>query len=215
MKENLTQIVFILDRSGSMEDLTDDTIGGFNSFIVEQKKQEGEAILTTVLFDDKYEVLHDAVSIKDVKLLTSKDYFARGSTALLDAVGMTISRVGQKLSDMKEEARPSKVIVVITTDGMENNSHEFSKQQIQAMIEHQTNKYSWQFLFLGANIDSVSTAQNLGISADFASNYNADSAGTGRMYESLSRSVGTFRREGRVDSNWSEGIEEEPKEKSK
>ena len=211
MKDNLTKIVFILDRSGSMQHLTSDTIGGFNGFIEQQKKEDGEALLTTVLFDDRYEVLHDNVPLEAVKPLTDKEYFARGMTALLDAVGKTINTVGGQLSAMQECDRPSKVIFVITTDGMENASREFTHAKIKEMIEHQTNVYSWQFLFLGANIDASAAAESIGIKADFATNYNADSAGTGRMYATVSRSVGSFRHSGIVNKDWSAGIEEDEK----
>ena len=173
MKENLTEIVFILDRSGSMSSLTTDTIGGFNSFIDTQKQEDGEAILTTILFDDQYEILHNGVDIKTVKPLTSKEYSARGMTALLDAIGKTINTVGERLNKTNEDDKPSKVIFVITTDGQENSSKEFTQSKVKEMIEHQTNNYSWQFMFLGANIDAVSTAQSFGISGQFASNYTA------------------------------------------
>jgi len=136
MKENLTEMVFILDRSGSMSNLTKDTIGGFNTMIENQKKEDGDAVLTTVLFDDMYELLHDGVNIQDVKELTNKEYYARGMTALLDAIGKTINTVGERLSKTKEEDRPSKIIFVITTDGQENSSKEFTQKQIKEMIEH-------------------------------------------------------------------------------
>jgi len=136
MKENLTEMVFILDRSGSMSNLTKDTIGGFNTMIENQKKEDGDAVLTTVLFDDMYELLHDGVNIQDVKELTNKEYYARGMTALLDAIGKTINTVGERLSKTKEENRPSKIIFVITTDGQENSSKEFTQKQIKEMIEH-------------------------------------------------------------------------------
>ena len=207
MKENLTEMVFILDRSGSMSNLTQDTIGGFNTMIENQKKEDGEAILTTVLFDDKYELLHDGVNIKDVNKLTNKEYFARGMTALLDAIGKTINTVGERLNKTKEEDKPSKVIFVITTDGQENSSREFTQEQIKEMIEHQTNTYNWQFMFLGANIDAVSTAQSFGINGQFASNYTANSRGTDALYSSVSKSVASFRSVGVVDSDWKKDLE--------
>lgn len=202
MKENLTEIVFILDRSGSMGSLTEDTIGGFNTFIENQKKEEGEAILTTILFDDKYEVLHNGVNLKDVKPLTNKEYYARGMTALLDAIGKTINTVGERLSKTKEEDKPSKIIFVITTDGEENSSREFTQLKIKEMIEHQTNKYNWQFMFLGANIDAVGTAQSFGISGQFAANYTASSVGTDALYNTLSKSVSICRSVGILDADW-------------
>jgi len=207
MKENLTEMVFILDRSGSMSNLTKDTIGGFNTMIENQKKEDGDAVLTTVLFDDMYELLHDGVNIQDVKELTNKEYYARGMTALLDAIGKTINTVGERLSKTKEENRPSKIIFVITTDGQENSSKEFTQKQIKEMIEHQTNTYNWQFMFLGANIDAVSTAQSFGISGQFASNYTANSRGTDALYTSVSKSVSSFRSMGAVDSDWKKGLQ--------
>lgn len=190
MKTNLTEIVFILDRSGSMKHLTSDTIGGFNSFIDEQKKVDGEALLTTILFDDEYEILHNGVNLKVVKPLTTNEYSVRGFTALLDAIGKTINEVGDRLSKTKEEERPSKVIFIITTDGEENSSKEFKQEQVKSMIENQTNNYNWQFIFLGANIDAVATAQRYGINANLAHTYTANSVGTQSLYTSVSKGVG-------------------------
>jgi len=206
MKENLTEIVFILDRSGSMSNLTNDTIGGFNSFVETQKQEDGEAVLTTVLFDDQYEVLHDGVDIKSVEKLTNKQYFARGMTALLDAIGKTINTVGERLSKTEENDKPSKVIFVITTDGQENSSREFTQAKVKEMIELQTNQYNWQFLFLGANIDAVDTAQNFGIQGQFASNYTASSVGTDSLYSTLSKSVASYRSVGEIDNSWKDEI---------
>ena len=206
MKNNLTEIVFILDRSGSMARLVEDTIGGFNSFIETQKQEDGEALLTTILFDDKYEILHNGVDIKTVKPMTTKEYSARGMTALLDAIGKTINTVGDRLNKTKEDDKPSKVIFVITTDGQENMSKEFNQAQIKAMIEHQINTYNWQFLFLGANIDAVGTAQSFGISGQFASNYTANSVGTDSLYSSLSKSVASYRSAGIMDSDWNKDV---------
>lgn len=189
MKQGLTEMVFILDRSGSMHHLTNDTIGGFNSMIESQKVQEGEAYVTTVLFDDYYEVLHDHVNIQDIKEITNKDYFARGCTALLDAVGKTIISVGQRLSETPEEERPEKVIFVITTDGMENASQEFTKAKVKEMIEHQQDVYSWTFMFLGANIDAVGEGSSLGIKPMFAKTYTASDIGTLSLYEAVSDTV--------------------------
>lgn len=193
MKENLTELVFILDRSGSMSALTDDTIGGFNSLIASQKAEEGEAFVTTVLFDDKYELLHDHVNIKDVLPLTRKEYFARGMTALLDAIGRTINTIGERLAKTPEEERPSRVVIAITTDGFENASKEFTKKQIKDMIEHQQSKYSWVFMFLGANMDAVSEAESLGIRGTMARTYTNSSRGVETVYTAMSASMSLAR----------------------
>lgn len=193
MKENLTELVFILDRSGSMSALTDDTIGGFNSLIESQKAEEGEAFVTTVLFDDKYELLHDHVNIKDVQPLTRKEYFARGMTALLDAIGRTINTIGERLTKTPEEERPSRVVIAITTDGFENASKEFTKKQIKDMIEHQQSKYSWVFMFLGANMDAVSEAESLGIRGTMARTYTNSSRGVETVYTAMSASMSLAR----------------------
>lgn len=202
MKENLTEIVFILDRSGSMSSLTDDTIGGYNAFIEQQKKEPGEARLTTVLFDDKYELLHDGVNLNDVAPLTHDEYFARGMTALMDAIGRTVNAVGDRLSKEDETERPGKVIVVITTDGMENASREFTKKQVKDMITCQTDKYNWQFMFLGANIDAASEAESIGINRAFASTYTASAAGTDALYTTMSKTVSNYRGTGDIDCQW-------------
>ena len=193
MKKNLTEMVFILDRSGSMCNLTDDTIGGFNSMIENQKNEPGEAYITTVLFDDHYELLHNHVDINDIMPITNKEYYARGCTALLDAIGKTINSIGYRLSDTPEDERPDKVIFVITTDGMENASIEFTKQKIKEMIEHQQNKYSWMFMFLGANMDAVSEAASIGINSHYAKTYTANSIGTQSVYTSVSNAMSCAR----------------------
>jgi len=193
MKKNLTEIVFILDRSGSMQSLTDDTIGGFNSMIEGQKKEDGEAYVTTVLFDDNYELLHDHVDIQKVNPITTKEYYARGCTALLDAIGKTINSIGSRLSATPEDERPDKVMFVITTDGFENASKEFSKSTVKEMIEHQQEKYSWTFMFLGANMDAVGEAASLGINTDFARTYTADTWGTQSVYTAMNNVVSTIR----------------------
>lgn len=189
MKENLTELVFILDRSGSMTGLESDTIGGFNSMIEEQKKEPGDAYVTTVLFDHEYKLLHDHVDLKEIAPITDKEYHPRGTTALLDAVGRTINDIGVRLNDTPEEERPSKVIFVITTDGYENASKEFSKAKVKEMIEHQQSKYSWVFMFLGANMDAVSEAGSLGIKTDFARTYTANEIGTESVYRSVASSL--------------------------
>lgn len=193
MKKNLVEMAFILDRSGSMSGLEKDTIGGFNSLIEKQKQETGEAFVTTVLFDDQYELLYDHVNIKDVKELTSKEYYPRGMTALLDAVGRTINSIGARLSATPEDERPEQVIIVITTDGYENASHEFTKTKVKEMIEHQQTKYSWTFMFLGANMDAVSEATSLGINQDFAKTYTNSSVGLNSVYSAVSCSVSAMR----------------------
>lgn len=193
MKKNLTEMVFILDRSGSMGHLVDDTIGGFNSMIEQQKKEDGEAYVTTVLFDSKYELLHDHVNIADVESITREDYYARGTTALLDAVGKTINSIGVRLANTHEDERPEKVIFVITTDGYENASQEFTKSQIKEMIEHQQEKYSWIFMFLGANMDAVDEASSLGINSSYAATYTANDIGTTSLYSCTSKAVSNLR----------------------
>lgn len=193
MKKNLTEMVFILDRSGSMDYLVSDTIGGFNSMIEQQKKEDGEAYVTTVLFDDYYELLHDHVNIKDVQPMTNDEYYARGCTALLDAVGKTINSIGKRLSDTPEEERPEKVIFMITTDGMENASIEFTKAKVKEMIEHQQDKYSWVFMFLGANMDAVSEAGSLGINSLHAHTYTASAQGTSSVYYATADALSAVR----------------------
>ena len=181
MNLNLTEIVFLMDRSGSMGGLETDTIGGFNAFIKKQTKMEGDTIVTAVLFDDKYELLYNGIEAKKVKL-SNKEYFVRGSTALLDAIGKTILDVGYRLSVIGEENRPAKVIFVITTDGMENASREFTYGKVKELIKHQQDKYHWEFIFLGANIDATKEASNIGISKDNAFNYEASKDGVENMY---------------------------------
>ena len=193
MKKNLTEVVFILDRSGSMANLTSDTIGGFNSMLDNQKKETGDAFVTTVLFDDQYELLHDHVDIREVEHITDKEYYARGCTALLDAVGKTINSIGNRLSNTAEEERPEKVIFVITTDGFENASREFTKVAVRDMIKHQQEKYSWSFIFLGANMDAVSEAESLGINANYAHTYTASSVGTASVYNSVDAAMSCMR----------------------
>jgi uncharacterized protein YegL len=206
MKENLTEIIFILDRSGSMFKMEEDTIGGFNSFIESQKNEDGEALLTTILFDDQYEILHDSVNLKEIKPLTNEEYFSRGMTALLDAIGKTINSVGERLNKLSEDEKPSKIIFVITTDGQENSSVEFTQKQIKEMIEYQTSKYNWQFIFLGANIDAVNVAKSYGIRGQFASKYTADTWGTQSVYTTMSNVVRDYREKGVVLDNWKDDI---------
>lgn len=207
MNNNLTEIIFILDRSGSMASLVKDTIGGFNSFVEEQKALPGEALLTTILFDHQYEVLHDAVNIRDVKPITEKEYNARGMTALLDALGRTINTVGSRLSLTPEPYRPGKVLVVITTDGQENSSAEFDFTKIKEMVKLQTETYKWQFLFLGANIDSFAVADSMGIGKSFTSNYSANDKGTQSLYTAVNMATTSYRAQGTVAQDWQKDVE--------
>jgi len=181
MNTNLTEIIFLLDRSGSMGGLEEDTIGGFNSFIKSQNELEGETVVTAVLFDDKYEILWNGINTKKARL-TSKEYYVRGSTALLDAVGKTILDVGCRLSKTVEHKKPGKVIFVITTDGQENSSTEFTYEKVSELIRHQKNKYNWEFIFMGANIDASREAANIGISEENAFQYKASKEGVKDMY---------------------------------
>ena len=208
MRENLTEMVFVLDRSGSMSGLAADTIGGFNELIEKQKKIEGDAYVTTVLFDHEYEVLHDHVALGEVAPLTDKEYFARGSTALLDAVGRTIDSVGARLAAAPEEERPEHVVFVITTDGRENSSREYTAKQVREMVEHQQQKYSWQFVFLGANMDAVSEARNLGISAKYAADFTPTGRGVNRMYAKALDNVMCCERMGAsLSADWKSALE--------
>ena len=183
MRKNLTEIVFILDRSGSMNGLERDTIGGFNSMIEQQKKAEGEALISTVLFDNVSEVLHDRVNVRDIRPMTDRDYTVRGCTALLDAIGGAIHHIGNVHKYARPEDVPEHTMFVITTDGMENASRRYNSEKVKQMIERQKAKYGWEFLFLGANIDAVETASQFGIGADRAVNYQCDSEGTALNYE--------------------------------
>ena len=194
MRENLTEIVFILDRSGSMSGLESDTIGGFNSMIAKQQKEEGEAIVSTVLFDDETDVIHDRVAISEVKKLTEEDYYVRGCTALLDAVGGAIHHIGNVHKYAREEDRPAKTLFVITTEGLENSSRHYSFKDVKKLIKRQKEKYNWEFLFLGANIDAIEVAGNMGISRDRAANYNCDEVGTALNYQVLEAAVTRVRK---------------------
>ncbi len=193
MKENLTELVFILDKSGSMSGLESDTIGGFNSMITKQQKEEGEAIVSTVLFSDASTVLHDRVDISKVEKMTDNDYYVGGCTALLDAVGEAIRHIG-KIQKKEGENRPAKTLFVITTDGMENASRKYSASEVKKMISKKKEKHNWEFLYLGANIDAVKAAGDIGISADRAANYRCDAVGTALNYEVLQSAVSSIRR---------------------
>ena len=204
MRKNLTEIVFILDRSGSMSGLERDTIGGFNSMIVQQKKAEGEALISTVLFDNVSEVLHDRVNVRDIRPMTDRDYTVRGCTALLDAIGGAIHHIGNVHKYARPEDVPEHTMFVITTDGMENASRRYSSEKA---------KYGWEFLFLGANIDAVETASHFGIGADRAVNYQCDSEGTALNYEVVSEAISSVRCSAPLSIDWKKRIDEDYKKR--
>lgn len=193
MRKGLTEIVFILDRSGSMSGLEADTIGGFNSMIAKQKKEDGEAYVSTVLFDDQCEVLHDRVPMDKVPVMTDEEYYVRGCTALLDAVGGAIHHIANVHKYARDEDRPEKTLFVITTDGMENASKYYSYEKVQAMIKKEQEKYGWEFIFIGANIDAVQEAKRFGIRKERAVNYVHDEIGTEAVYRSVSKAVCAMR----------------------
>ena len=215
MKKNLTEIVFILDRSGSMSGLEADTIGGFNSMIEKQKKADGEALISTVLFDNTSEVIHDRVDVQSIKPMTDSDYSVRGCTALLDAIGGAIHHIGNVHKYARTEDVPEHTMFVITTDGMENASCHYDSEKVKKMIERQKGKYGWEFLFLGANIDAVETARNFGISEDRAVNYHSDSAGTALNYEVVSDAICAVRCSKPLSADWKERIDEDYQKRGK
>ena len=207
MKKNLTELVFILDRSGSMAGLEGDTIGGFNAMIEKQRGEPGEAVISTVLFDNETEVIHDRVSLDRVPALTEKEYDVRGCTALLDAVGGAIHHIGNVHKYAREEDRPEKTLFVITTDGLENASRRYTYDKVKSMIERQRERYGWEFLFLGANIDAAREAARFGIRADCAADYHADSMGTEAVYESVCEAVCQVRRSAPLAADWKRKID--------
>ena len=213
MRKNLTEIVFILDRSGSMSGLEADTIGGFNSMIEKQKNAEGEALISTVLFDNTSEVIHDRVSVQSIKPMTRDDYTVRGCTALLDAIGGAIHHIGNVHKYARNEDVPEHTLFVITTDGMENASRRYDSEKVKKMIERQKEKYGWEFL--GANIDAVETARHFGISEDRAVNYHSDSEGTLLNYEVLSEAICSVRCSAPLDANWKKRIDEDYESRKK
>ena len=208
MRKGLTELVFILDRSGSMSGLEADTIGGFNSMITKQKKGEGEAIVSTVLFDDQAEVLHDRIDIDKIELMNDEQYYVRGCTALLDAVGGAIHHIGNVHKYAREEDRPEKTLFIITTDGMENSSRRYDYDRVKNMIERQKERFGWEFIFLGANIDAVEVAGRFGIKANRAVNYECDSDGTKLNYDVLSETV-TRMRQTKCAAEMSMALDEE------
>ncbi|MBN2286685.1 MAG: VWA domain-containing protein [Tissierellales bacterium] len=209
MKKNLTELVFILDRSGSMGGLESDTIGGYNVMLQKQKEAEGEAFMTTVLFDNTYELLHDRINIKGVKSLTEKEYFVRGTTALLDAIGKTIHKIINVQRNTAEEEQAEKVVFVITTDGYENASREYTYKKIKEMIEKQRDQYGWEFIFLGANIDAVAEAGKFGIDSSNAAQFHNDGEGINLNYKVVSEAITHLRSNKVLSKNWKEKIDED------
>lgn len=215
MKKDLTEIVFILDRSGSMSGLESDTIGGFNAMLEKQKTAQGEALISTVLFDDDSEVIHDRRDIKTIEPLTEAEYYVRGCTALLDAVGYAIHHIGNVHRYARDEDRPENTLFVITTDGMENASRRYRHEDIKRMIEKQKDKYGWEFIFLGANIDAVKEAHRFGISEDRVSNYHADSVGVRMSYDVVAETVCDLRRDKKMAKAWNLRIDEDYENRKK
>ncbi|MBQ6884844.1 MAG: VWA domain-containing protein [Clostridia bacterium] len=206
MKNNITELVFILDRSGSMAGLESDTIGGFNSMIEKQKKQDGGCYVSTILFNGESEVVHDREKLGEIHPMTERDYVVGGCTALIDAIGGAIHHIG-KLHKYFGESAPEHTMFVITTDGQENASHRYTSKQVKKMIERQKEKYGWEFLFIGANIDAVETASRYGIGADRAVNYKCDSEGTHILYESVAKAVCSVRASEPLSASWSTEID--------
>jgi uncharacterized protein YegL len=206
MKKELTELVFVLDKSGSMTGLESDTIGGFNSVLAKQKTEAGEAIVTTVLFDNNYELIHDRIDIQTISPMTDKEYQIGGDTALIDAIGKTIKKIKKAQKNTPESIRPEKTLFVIITDGMENASREYTADKVKTMIEKMKSKYGWEFIFLGANIDAVEAAQQIGIDKNHAQNYLADHAGLESSYAGISQVVSAYRGTGNIGNDWKDAI---------
>ena len=213
MNNNLTEIVFILDRSGSMAGLEDDTIGGFNAMVEKQKKGEGEVLVSTVLFSDGSQVLYDRVPLGKIEPVTEQQYQVGGCTALLDAIGGAVHHIANVHKYAREEDRPGKTIFVITTDGMENASRAYNYDEVQRMVKHEQEKYGWEFLFLGANMDAISAARSFGIRSDRAVRYRRDSVGTRLNYEVVGETIFRYRGKKEIDADWSAPIEADVKKR--
>jgi len=209
MKKNLTEMVFILDKSGSMAGLEKDTIGGFNALIEKQKKLDGECLVSCVLFDNGQKVIYDRVPLSEIKPMTEEDYTVGGCTALVDALGLAVKHIGGIHKYIREEDVPEHTIFVITTDGMENASHIYSSAKVKKMVEKKTEKHGWEFLYLAANIDAVDTGAAIGIKEGRAANYKCDGMGTGMLYEAVSAAVGSMRCCSKIADNWAEELEED------
>lgn len=207
--KQLTEVVFILDRSGSMNGLEKVTIGGFNSMLAKQKEVEGDVLVSTVLFDDKCEVLHDRLSIQKINPMTDKEYYVRGCTALLDAVGGAVHHIGNVHKYAREEDRPSKTLFVIITDGMENSSKYYTYAKVKQMIERQQERYGWEFMFLGANMDAIGEARRFGIKEHMATEYLCDEVGTALNYEAVNEVMCNVRACKAMSASWKEKIEKD------
>ena len=211
MKKDLTELVFILDRSGSMAGLEDDTIGGFNGMIERQRQAEGEALVSTVLFSNQSEVIHDRVDLRLVRPMTRREYFVGGGTALIDAIGGAIHHIGNVHKYARDEDRPEQTIFVVITDGMENSSYRYSSSEVKAMVARQKERFGWEFLFLGANIDAVETAARVGITEDRAVNFHNDAIGNALNYATVSEAVSRVRRKDKLTRDWKSAIEDDYK----
>lgn len=206
MKE-ITELVFILDRSGSMANLVDDTIGSFNQFLQKQKAHPEETLATTVLFNHRIKFLHDQVTLEDVSLLSTKDYYVGGTTAMLDAIGYTLKRLYKRHQRLGVACRERAVLVVIMTDGMENSSLSYTTEDVRQLMHQRQTQDDWEFIFLGANIDAHQMGEHIGIRKDRRVNYHADKEGTRLNYEALSQTVSHFRQHRKVEDGWSEAID--------
>ena len=215
MNNNLTEIVFILDRSGSMAGLEDDTIGGFNAMLEKQKKEPGDALLSAVLFSDDSVVLYDRVDIRKAEPMNEQQYQVQGCTALLDAIGGAVHHIANVHKYAREEDRPGKTVFVITTDGMENSSRRYTYDRVQRMVKHEQEKYGWEFLFLGANMDAISAARSFGIREDRAVRYASDHEGTNLNFRVVSDTIGSVRCNRPIDAGWSAEIREDVKRRGK
>ena len=213
--EDTMELVFLLDRSGSMSGLERDTIGGFNAMIQKQRKQKGKVLVSTVLFDNETKVLHDRIEIQKIPMMSEHDYTVRGCTALLDAIGGAIHHIGTIHKYAKPEDVPNHTMFIITTDGMENASRRYNSDQIRQMIERQKTRYGWEILFLGANIDAVATARKFGIEEERAVTYQCDAEGTALNYEVIGQAITTVRGNARLDRSWKEKIEEDHRKRGK
>ncbi|MBO4449846.1 MAG: VWA domain-containing protein [Clostridiales bacterium] len=213
MKKNLTELVFILDKSGSMAGLEKDTIGGFNAMIAKQKKLDGECLVSCVLFDNDQKVIYDRIPVSEVRPMTEEDYEVGGCTALVDALGLAVKHIGNIHKYAREEDIPEHTVFVITTDGMENASRIYSSEKVKKMVSKKTEKNGWEFLYLAANIDAVETGEAIGIKKGRAANYKCDGKGTGLLYETLGNAIGSMRCSAKISDDWACELEEDNKKR--